>query len=64
MNIFKIVFGSLLVSIGLFLIIIYLNLFYIGYSFLDFVYFIIRRGIILFFLGGIFLIYKGMGRKI
>ncbi|MBD9106418.1 hypothetical protein EGP99_01275 [bacterium] len=64
MNIFKIVFGSLLVSIGLFLIIIYLNLFYIGYSFLDFVYFIIRRGIILFFLGGIFFIYKGMGRKI
>jgi hypothetical protein len=64
MNIIKIVAGSLLVSIGLFLIIIYLNLFYIGYSFLDFVYFIIRRGIILFFLGGVFLIYKGMGRKI
>lgn len=64
MNIFKIVFGSLLVSIGLFWIIVYLNLFYIGYSFLDFVYFIIRRGIILFFLGGIFFIYKGMGRKI
>ena len=61
MNILKLLFGSLLVSIGLFLVVIYLNLFYIGYSFLDFVYFIIRSGIILIFLSGIFLIYKGMG---
>lgn len=59
MNIIKIVLGSLMVSIGLFFILIYLNLFIMGYSFLEFVYFIIRSGIILFFVGGIILIYKG-----
>lgn len=63
MNIFKILIGTFLISIGLFFVIIYLNLFYIGYTFLEFVYFIIRRGIILFFLVGIFLIYKEMERK-
>lgn len=62
MNILKIISGSFLISIGLFWVIIYLNMFYIGYSFFDFVYFIIRKGIILFFLLGAFLIYKGMGR--
>ena len=63
MNIFKLIIGALFISIGLFFVIIYLNLFYIGYTFLEFVYFIIRRGIILFFLVGIFLIYKEMERK-
>ena len=63
MNIFKLIIGTLLISIGLFFVIIYLNLFYLGYTFLEFVYFIIRRGIILFFLVGIFLIYKEMERK-
>ena len=63
MNIFKILIGIFLISIGLFFVIIYLNLFYIGYTFLEFVYFIIRSGIILFFLVGIFLIYKEMERK-
>lgn len=59
MNILKVIVGTLMVSIGLFFILIYLNLFIMGYSFLEFVYFIIRSGIILFFIGGIFLIYKG-----
>lgn len=63
MSIFKIIFGSLFISIGLFLIIIYLNLFYLGYTFLDFVYFIIKRGIILFIIIGIILIYKEMEMK-
>lgn len=61
MSILKIVLGCVLISIGLFFVIIYVNLFYIGYTFFDFVYFIIRKGIILFFLSGFFLIYKGMG---
>ena len=37
-----IILGILLCSIGLFFIIIYLNLFTFGYSFLEFVNFIIR----------------------
>jgi len=63
MNIFKLIIGCILFSIGLFFLIIYLNLFYIGYNFFDFVYFIIRSGIILFFISGIFLIYKGGIKK-
>ena len=37
------VLGILFVSIGLFFCILYLNLFSFGYTFLDYVYFIIRR---------------------
>ena len=55
----KNVLGCIFISVGLFLIIIYLNLFVYGYTFLKFVYFIIRKGIILFILFGIFLIRKG-----
>lgn len=54
--------GCILISIGLFLIIIYLNLFVYGYTFLKFVYFIIRKGIILFIIIGLFLIRKGEKR--
>lgn len=64
MRIFCLLLGILCTSIALFLIIIYLNLLVIGYSFFDFVYFIIRSGIILVLLLGIFFIYKGMGRAI
>lgn len=64
MRIFYLIVGIICTSIALFLIIIYLNLLVIGYSFLDFVYFIIRSGIILILLLGIFFIYKGMGRII
>lgn len=42
----KIIFfflALILASIGLFFCLIYLNLFTIGYTFLDYVYFIIRR---------------------
>lgn len=62
MRLIFIILGGLLLSIGLFLILIYLNLFVIGYTFWNFVYFIIRSGIILFVLGGIILIYLGMER--
>lgn len=51
--------GCILISIGLFLIIIYLNLFVYGYTFLKFAYFIIRKGIIFFIIIGLFLIRKG-----
>ena len=54
--------GCILISIGLFLIIIYLNLFVYGYTFLKFAYFIIRKGIILFIIIGLFLIRKGENR--
>lgn len=54
--------GCILISIGLFLIIIYLNLFVYGYTFLKFAYFIIRKGIILFLIIGLFLIRKGEKR--
>lgn len=54
--------GCILISIGLFLIIIYLNLFVYGYTFLKFAYFIIRKGIILFIIIGVFLIRKGEKR--
>ena len=54
--------GCILISIGLFLILIYLNLFVYGYTFLKFAYFIIRKGIILFLIIGLFLIRKGEKR--
>ena len=40
---FMAVLGILFVSIGLFFCILYLNLFSFGYTFFDYVYFIIRR---------------------
>jgi len=62
MNLFKIILGSFILSIGLFLIIIYANLLIMGYTFLEFVYFIIRSGIILFLAFGSFFIYLGTRR--
>ena len=60
MRIFYLIIGSILLSISLFFIIIYLNLFIIGYTILEFVYFIIRSGIIWLILIGLLLIYKGL----
>lgn len=60
MRIIYLISGSFLISLSLFLIIIYLNLLVIGYTFLEFVYFIIRSGIGLLALLGLFLIYIGM----
>lgn len=64
MRIFYLISGIIISSISLFLVIIYINLLVIGYTFLEFVYFIIRSGIIWGLLLGIFFIYKGMGRNI
>lgn len=51
-------------SIGLFFIVLYLNLFTLGYSFLDFVKFIIMRvECLIFFLGLIFL-FLSIGRLV
>ena len=62
MRIICLLLGIVICSISLFLIIIYLNLLVIGYTFWEFVYFIIRSGIIWGLLIGIIFIYKGMGR--
>ena len=51
-------------SIGLFFIVLYLNLFTLGYSFFDFVKFIIMRvECLIFFLGLIFL-FLSIGRLV
>ena len=56
--------GIICLSVMLFFIILYLNLLVIGYTFWEFVYFIIRRGFLLIGLMGIFFIYKGLERII
>ena len=50
--------GIVLSSIGLFFIFLYLNLFVIGYSFFEFVYFIIRSIYCDLFFIGLFLIFS------
>ncbi len=62
MKLLNLIIGSLFLSSGLFFVIIYLNLFVIGYTFFDFVYFIIRKGIIIFFILGVFILIKGRRR--
>ena len=53
--------GILFTSMGLFFLIIYLNLFTLGYSFFDFVKFIIMRYECWLFAIGIILIYLSIG---
>ncbi len=60
---FMAVLGILLVSIGLFFCILYLNLFSFGYSFLDYVYFIIRRIECHILWAGIVLLFFALHRK-
>lgn len=55
--------GIFLSSLGLAFFIMYLNLFNLGYSFIDFVKFIIVRVECYFFPVGIFLIRKSIERK-
>ena len=50
------IIGVIFTSLGLFFIIIYLNLLTIGYSFIEFVHFISRRVEVWLFLIGIILI--------
>ena len=64
MRIFYLGLGIICSSVSLFLIVIYLNLLVIGYTFLEFVYFIISKGIVFLLLLGLILIYKGLERII
>jgi len=57
------VIGFIFTTLGLFFIILYLNLFVIGYSFFEFVYFIIRSIYCDLFFIGLLLIYLSLGRK-
>ncbi len=58
------IFGVILTSIGLFFIIIYLNLLTMGYSFLEFVKFISRRGEVWLLVVGIICIVFSLERRI
>ena len=62
MKLLSILLGCFFISLGFFLLIIYLNLLVIGYTFIDFVYFIIRSPIIWLVIIGLFLICYGMGK--
>ena len=59
------IIGYILSTIGLFFIILYLNLLNMGYSFFEFVYFIIRSVYCDLFFIGLFLLYLSMrkGKK-
>lgn len=61
MKLFSILLGCFFISFALFLMIIYFNLLVIGYTFIDFVYFIIRSPIIWLLVIGLLLICYGMG---
>ena len=63
LNICLFILGFILAIIGLFFIFLYLNLFTIGYTFLEFVYFIIRSIYCDLFFIGIFLIIFVLGRR-
>jgi len=57
------IIGFIFSVIGLFFIFLYLNLLVIGYSFFEFVYFIIRSIYCDLFFIGFILIYLSLGRK-
>lgn len=57
------IIGFILATIGLFFITLYLNLLIVGYSFFEFVYFIIRSIYCDLFFIGLFLIILSLGRK-
>ena len=63
LNICLFIVGFILAIIGLFFIILYLNLFVIGYTFLEFVYFIIRSIYCDVFFLGLFLIFWSLKRR-
>ena len=56
--------GILFTSIGLFFLILYLNLFAMGYSFFEFVNFIIRRFECWLFLLGLIMLVFSLGRSL
>jgi hypothetical protein len=64
MHLISLIFGIFISSIGLMFLILYTNLFTLGYSFLDFVKFIITRFECLLFLIGIIIILFSMKERI
>ena len=56
MRIFYFICGLLFCSFFFFLTLLYINLFFFGYTLLEFVYFIIKRGILIYLIIGIILI--------
>ena len=64
MKLFFLIIVCILISLFFFLVLIYFNLFTLGYTFLEFVYFIISSGIIWLLVIGLIFIYKGMERMI
>ena len=62
-NLLLFIIGFIFMVFGLFFIILYLNLLVIGYSFFDFVYFIIRSIYCDLFFVGIILIIISLERK-
>lgn len=60
MSIIKILMGILLISTGLFIMLLYLNLLIVNFNVIDYLIFVLKRKIYIFFLLGIYLIYKGM----
>lgn len=63
LNICLFILGFILSVVGLFFIFLYLNLLVIGYSFFEFVYFIIRSVYCDLFFIGVILIFISLGRK-
>lgn len=63
MDLFLILIGIIFTSIGLFFLIIYLNLFSLGYNFLEFFQYIIGRYEIWLILIGLILILIGLERS-
>jgi len=63
-KLFTLFLGIILTSVGLFFLILYLNLFTLGYSFFDFVKFIIRKPECWLFTIGLILLYLSLGRRI
>jgi len=62
-KLFTLFLGIILTSVGLFFLILYLNLFTLGYSFFDFVKFIIMRIECLCFFIGVLLLCFSIGGK-
>ena len=63
MKLILFVIGILLISVSISFIIIYINLLNMGYTFLEYVNFIIRRMEIIAFVSGVFLVIVSMLKR-
>ena len=63
MRFFNIYIASLFISISLLFLILYANLFSLGYSFLDYVHFISRKLEVQLIWIGFFLLFKSLKKK-